>query len=180
MATQEIINIGTLPNDGEGDPLRVAFSKINNNFSNLFPTAINTSSSYTVGNTAGQLIFETSASTFTMGQLYMYVADPGGNSSQSMQLNAQINQALDDAKFSAVGTSVFGTPLTTYSMQVVGGNVQLLANPLVDTTLFHFIGSQIIWTGANVPGLLFGIDGYVDSVMSTENALDLETEQSFQ
>ena len=35
MATQEIINIGTLPNDGEGDPLRVAFAKINNNFSNL-------------------------------------------------------------------------------------------------------------------------------------------------
>ncbi len=29
MATQEIINIGTLPNDGEGDPLRVAFAKIN-------------------------------------------------------------------------------------------------------------------------------------------------------
>ena len=29
---QEIINIGTLPNDGEGDPLRVAFGKINNNF----------------------------------------------------------------------------------------------------------------------------------------------------
>ncbi len=66
MATQEIINIGTLPNDGEGDPLRVAFAKINNNFSNLFPTAINTSSSYSVGDTPGQLIFETDANTFTM------------------------------------------------------------------------------------------------------------------
>jgi hypothetical protein len=179
MATQEIINIGTLPNDGEGDPLRVAFAKINNNFSNLFPTGINTSSSYTNGNTAGQLIFETNANTFTTAQLYMYAADAEGNSSQSMQLNAQINQALDDAKFSAVGTSVFGTALTTYSMQVSGGNVQLLANPLVDSTVFHFIGSQILWIGANVPGLLMGIDGYVDSVMSTENDLNVSTEQAF-
>jgi hypothetical protein len=179
MATQEIINIGTLPNDGEGDPLRVAFAKINNNFSNLFPTAINTSSSYSVGTTPGQLIFETDANTFTMAQLYVYAADPTGNSSQSMQLNAQINQDLDNAKFSAIGTSVFGNALTTYSMQVSGGNVQLLANPIQDTTIFHFIGSQIIWTGANVAGLLLGIDGYVDSVISTENDLNVETEQSF-
>ena len=179
MATQEIINIGTLPNDGEGDPLRVAFAKINNNFSNLFPTTINKSSSYTVGNEPGQLIFETDAATFTMGQLYMYAADAEGNSSQSMQLNAQINQDLTDAKFSAVGTSVFGNALTTYSMQVVGGNVQLLANPLVDATIFHFIGSQVIWIGSDVPGLLMGLDGYVDSVMSTENDLNLATEQPF-
>jgi hypothetical protein len=179
MSTQEIINIGTLPNDGEGDPLRVAFGKINNNFANLFPTAINTSSSYSVGDTPGQLIFETDANTFTLGQFYVYAADPTGNNSQSMQLNAQINQDLDDAKFSAVGTSVFGNALTTYSMQVVGGNVQLLADPIQDTTIFHFIGSQIIWTGANVAGLLLGIDGYVDAVISTENALNVETEQSF-
>jgi hypothetical protein len=35
MAEQEFINIGATPNDGNGDPLRVAFGKINNNFSNL-------------------------------------------------------------------------------------------------------------------------------------------------
>jgi hypothetical protein len=179
MSTQEIINIGTLPNDGEGDPLRVAFGKINNNFANLFPTAINTSSSYSVGDAPGQLIFETDANTFTIAQLYVYAADPTGNNSQSMQLNAQINQDLDDAKFSAVGTSVFGTPLTTYSMQVAGGNVQLLADPIQDTTIFHFIGSQIIWTGANVEGLLIGLDGYTNAVVSTENDLTIETEQSF-
>ena len=31
--TQEIINVGAQPNDGEGDPLRTAFEKVNNNFS---------------------------------------------------------------------------------------------------------------------------------------------------
>jgi len=33
---QEIIQIGPLPNDGLGDPLRTAFTKTNNNFSQLF------------------------------------------------------------------------------------------------------------------------------------------------
>lgn len=36
---QQIINIGVLPNDGLGDPLRVAFSKINNNFGELYLAA---------------------------------------------------------------------------------------------------------------------------------------------
>ena len=37
MATsQEIINVGTVANDGQGDPLRLAFTKTNNNFSTLF------------------------------------------------------------------------------------------------------------------------------------------------
>ena len=36
--TQEIINIGAAPNDGEGDPLRTAFEKINNNFSQNYKT----------------------------------------------------------------------------------------------------------------------------------------------
>ena len=36
---QEVINIGPAPNDGLGDPLRTAFAKTNNNFSQLFSTA---------------------------------------------------------------------------------------------------------------------------------------------
>ncbi len=33
---QQIINIGALPNDGTGDPLRVAYGKINDNFDELY------------------------------------------------------------------------------------------------------------------------------------------------
>ena len=178
MATQEIINIGTLPNDGEGDPLRVAFAKINNNFSNLFATFINTSTSYTVGNTAGQIIFETPANTFTMGEMFIYTADASTEESQTIQLFAQLNTANNDVKFSGYGSTFFGNALATYDMAVVGGNIQILANPLTEDTLFHFIGSQNMWIGANVMGLFIGIDGYIDSVMSTENDLIVQTEQA--
>lgn len=33
---QQIINIGSAPNDGTGDPLRVSFQKANSNFSELY------------------------------------------------------------------------------------------------------------------------------------------------
>jgi hypothetical protein len=33
---QQVINIGTAANDGSGDPLRSAFDKINDNFSELY------------------------------------------------------------------------------------------------------------------------------------------------
>lgn len=177
MATQQIINIGTLPNDGEGDPLRVAFAKINNNFSNLFSTFVNTSTSYTTGDTAGQVIFETPADTFTMGELYIYSAASNTADSQTIQLFAQTNQANDDVKFSGFGSTFFGDPISRFDMIVDGGNVQILADPLVDDTLFHFIGSQIMWTGANVMGLLLGVDGYSNTVLSTENNLNISTEQ---
>lgn len=33
---QQVINIGTSANDGSGDPLRTAFDKVNDNFSELY------------------------------------------------------------------------------------------------------------------------------------------------
>jgi hypothetical protein len=173
MATQEIINIGTLPNDGEGDPLRVAFGKINNNFSNLFATFVNTTTSYSEGNTPGQIIFETPANTFTMGQILIYSADPAATSSQTINLFAQINQSGDEVKFTGSGSTFFGNAVTTYDMVVADGNVQVLANPLINKQLLHFIGSQNLWTGANV-GLLGEV---ATSTISIEVEQPTKTEQ---
>jgi hypothetical protein len=178
MATQQIINIGTLPNDGEGDPLRVAFSKINNNFSNLFSTFVNTSLSYSSGNVAGQVIFETPANTFTMGEMFVYTADSSTNESQTIQLFAQLNQSADDVKFTGYGSTFFGNALSSYDMEVSDGNVKILANPLTGNLLFHFIGSQNMWVGPNVPGIPLQLDGYIaNSIMSTEEDQGVTTEQ---
>lgn len=178
MATQEIINIGTLPNDGEGDPLRVAFGKINNNFSNLFATAVSTDSSYTVGDAPNQVIFETPANTFTMGEVFIYSACANTEESQTITLFAQLNQAGDAVKFTGYGSSFFGNAISSYDMAVVAGNVQILASPLVDETLFHFIGSENLWSGPNVAGLFLSLDGYTNTFMTTENDFLMTTEQN--
>lgn len=176
MATQQIINIGTLPNDGEGDPLRVAFGKINNNFSNLFATFVNTSNTYTAGNTPGQVIFETPANAFSQGQFYIRSNDPGTNDSQTIQLYAQIDPSGGNVKFTGYGSTFFGNSLARFDMDVLGGNVRILCDPLINNAMFHFISSQVMFQGNPIPGLEIGLDGYVDSVMSTEDDFILETE----
>lgn len=145
MYTQEVINIGATPNDGAGDPLRVAFDKINNNFTSLFTTFVNSTTSYTTGDSSGQIIFETPASTFTQGQFYIQTIDEGTPDSQSIILTAQINNTLDDVKFAGYGTTFIGNALTQYDMEVFDGNVRILANPLTADNLTFNISSQIMW-----------------------------------
>jgi len=42
---EQIINLGSSPNDGTGDKLRVAFTKVDHNFGELYDTDRNTSNS---------------------------------------------------------------------------------------------------------------------------------------
>ena len=181
LYSQQIINIGANPNDGEGDPLRVAFSKVNNNFSNLFQTFLNSTVAYSFGNTAGQVIFETPANTFTEGQFYIKSTDGGTPNSQSIQLFAQINNDHTAVKFTGYGSTFFGNAVSTYDMTVnnITGNVQIVVNPLISDDLTHYIASQIMWAGPNVPGMTISPDGYgANSALSTETTVPLTTEQS--
>lgn len=53
---REIINVGSAPNDGTGDPLRTAYEKCNSNFGELYSryqTSVPSTSSGTVGDSAG-------------------------------------------------------------------------------------------------------------------------------
>jgi hypothetical protein len=175
-ATQQIINIGALPNDGQGDPLRIAFGKINNNFSNLFATFTNTSTSYTNGNAPGQIIFQAPANEFTQAVFYIQSSDTINNDSQSLSILSQLNTQQTLVNFTATGFTYFGNCLATFDMAVVGGNVVILCNPLVSDTILHFIGSQIMYVGEMVEGQELALDGYANSVMATENNNNITTE----
>lgn len=178
MATQEVINVGTVPNDGLGDPLRTAYQKSNNNFSSLFATAVSISNNNTVGSTADQVIFETSATEFSNGEIIVYTIDTLSSETQTIKLFAQLNYDNDDVKFTGYGSTFFGNALSTFNMDVSSGNVRVLASPLTANTLFHNIGSQNFWTGPYIPGLELQLDGYTDTVLITEDGLILATEQA--
>jgi len=171
---QEYINIGATANDGTGDPLRVAFGKINNNFSNLFLTTTNTTTSYTVG-LDQQIIFETEANNFTQGQFQIRSSDSDGANSQNILINAQIKNSGVGVRWTAYGTTFEGDALTRYDMAIADGNVILYANPIANTTMVHFIASTITWQGI-LPGIPIGLNGYANSVMATENDLEITTE----
>lgn len=139
--TQEIVNIGTLPNDGEGDPLRVAFGKINNNFSTLFATATVTSESNSVGTTPNQVIWELPVAQFTQGQFQILSGNTTTNDSQSVTISAHLTYDQSDVKWTGYATTFNGNAVTTYNMAVAGGNVQILVTPLVAANLQHFIAT---------------------------------------
>jgi hypothetical protein len=61
-------------------------------------------------------------------------------------------------------------------MDVSDGNVRLLVNPIVDEVLLHFISAQVTYVGDTLDGMDIQLDGYDDSLMATQNDLDLTTE----
>lgn len=172
---QEYINVGATANDGTGDPLRVAFGKINNNFSNLFFTSTNTTTSYTVG-LSDQIIFETPVNQFTQGEFQIRSTNDQGPESQDIFLSAQIKNSGLGVRWTGYATTFEGNAITRYDMDVVGSNVVIYAKPIANTVMIHFIASTVTWQGSTLPGLPIGLNGYVDSVLGTEDGLILTTE----
>ena len=175
--TQEIINIGTQPNDGEGDPLRTAFAKINNNFTQLFSTGFFTSNAYSTGDTAEQVIFTTPVETFTQGIIQINSNDTSSTDTENITLNVSVVNDGSDLTWVGHSTLFFGNVLTGYDMDIFESNVRILVNPLIDTTIFHFISAQITWTGVPVPGLYLITDAEVDPLtINTEVDFIMQTE----
>lgn len=174
---QEYINIGAQANDGEGDPLRTAFAKINNNFSNLFFTTTSTSNAFTVGLATNQVIYETAANAFSQAKFQIRSSDPGTIDMQDITITASITNNLAGVKFSGYGTLFEGNTLCRYDMDVFDGNVRLLINPIKDAVILHFIASEVTFIGVEPPGVEIGLDGYVaNTVLGTQDDLILTTE----
>jgi len=174
---QEYINIGAQANDGEGDPLRTAFAKINNNFSNLFFTTTSTSNTFTVGLDTNQVIYETSANTFSQAKFQIRSSDPGTDDMQDITITASITNNLAGVRFTGYGTLFEGSALCRYDTDVLDGNVRLLINPIKNAVILHFIASEVTFIGTSPPGVDIALDGYsANSLLGTENGLILTTE----
>jgi hypothetical protein len=174
---QEIINIGILPNDGKGEPIRTALIKIGNMFTELYKSDFSTSTEYTTGNVPGQLIFQTPADSFTQAKLQVNSRNPQTDTTQNITIGASINHDTATVGFSAYGTVFTGEALTRYDMDIFEGNVRLLSNPLTTDTLVHFTSCQVTFPGKELPGLEVGVDGYpVGTLMITQDDLILTTE----
>jgi hypothetical protein len=174
--TQEVINIGAQPNDGEGDPLRTAFEKVNNNFSQLYSTGFFTSNAYSSGTVADQVIFETPVETFTQAVFQINSNDVSSTDSENITLTATILTDGSDIKWTGHSSIFIGNVLTDYSMDIFDSNVRILVSPFIDTDIFHFISAQITWTGVPVPGLNLQVDGSINENIDTESNLNLQTE----
>lgn len=143
--SQEIINVGALPNDGDGDPLRVAFTKANNNFSQLFSTTVVNSTANTSGNTT-QAIFQVAANTVTLGQVFLCTSEVGNVlNSQSTTFTVLLSQDHSNVLYNPISNVSFGNALTTYSFAISSGNLVVSAIPVTSANLTHYVGFQTLY-----------------------------------
>lgn len=146
MAIQ-LVNVGGLPNDGEGDPLRTAFQKINNNFIYMQQTSANITSAVTLDDAPNQVIFEYPANEFSQAIIQIKSFRSDNNDTQNALVTAQIANDQSDISYSISNITKIGDWLTQYDMDVADGNVRVLVNPLQNEPITHFIAYQVTWTG---------------------------------
>jgi hypothetical protein len=84
---KQIINIGTQPNDSTGDPLRTAFSKINNNFNELYANIGDSNFRFSLNDmttTTGNINIDPAGTAVVIGSgTQLYVSDPASSTNQN-------------------------------------------------------------------------------------------------
>ena len=135
---REIINVGATPNDGEGDPIRTAFIKTNNNFGELYsrvqvepPIALTGS----VGDTAGMTAYDSEYYYYCFGNYdgstEIWNQVPNAAQANVTALSATGNITAD--YFFGDGSQLTGVEVA--SIQNGNSNVQVYANSNVATSV---------------------------------------------
>ena len=139
--TQQIINIGAAPNDGQGDPVRTAFAKTNNNFSQLYSIAQSSPPPTLTGSTgdfAGMYAYDSN-------YFYYCFANYTGNS----VIWAQITQAGN------ISVSAINNGNSNISIGGVGANATVSVRGTSNVAVFSNAGillSGVVSAAGNVRG----------------------------
>jgi hypothetical protein len=174
---QQIINVGATPNDGAGDPIRTAFIKSNNNFSQLYSRAqVSPPTSLTgeIGDEAGMYAYD---STY----FYYCFADYDGSSI----IWAQVTQVGN------ISTNQINSGNSSVVISGSGGNVVMDVNGVANAAVFtattanlignvvaggYFIGDGSLLTGlpqtyANANVTAYAESGWGGNIIPSANAI---------
>lgn len=156
--SQQYINIGSTPNDGLGDPIRTAFQKTNQNFSELYANS---------GNGGGNVNFSNVSSSII----------PSANITYSL---GNSTNWWANAWFGSNTIYIGGIPIgVTGNILTVGGNAVVTTGNTGNTVLGNIIVNGIVSATGNVQGnyilgngaLLTGVSGSSDANVLTGNTL---------
>jgi len=146
---KQVINIGTTANDGTGDPLRSAFDKVNDNFTELYTddagdvNSVNAGTGISVNSTTGAVTVTNSAPDQT-------VALTGGT---------QISTSGTYPNFTITNDA----PNATHTGEVTGSAALTIAN---DVITHAKLGAEFTTTGAVTTALDFGANQVFTKTMS--------------
>jgi len=170
---QEIINIGTTPNDGTGDPLRTAFNKVNENFTELYTddagdvNSIEATAPIARDNATGAVTISLSDLGVTSGKL----AADSVITDKILDLNVTTAKIADDAittdkLANSINTTITDLQTDKYDKTggTISGNATITGNLIVDTnTLYVDSSNNRVGIGTDSPSSKLEISGATGS-----------------
>ena len=151
MCAKQVINIGTTANDGTGDPLRSAFDKVNDNFTELYTddagdvNSVNAGTGISVNSTTGAVTVTNSAPDQT-------VALTGGTSITTSGTYPSFTITND-------------APNATHTGEVTGSAALTIANDIITHAK---LGAEFTTTGAVTTALDFGANQVFTKTMGSD------------
>jgi hypothetical protein len=144
-----LVNIGNTANDGTGDAIRVAFQKVNDNFSNIHSSFVmtgaltvgNATINTVVSNTGGLVVSNSSSSTVANVGLLKIGNSTTNATLSSLQLSIIANSTIGNA---VVNSSIVSLGNSTVNTSYSVGTLQL-ANSTTNTTITRssiFVGNS--------------------------------------
>lgn len=116
---KQVINIGTTANDGTGDPLRTAFDKVNDNFTELYNDDAGDVDS--VNGQTGVVVLDSDDISEGSTNLYnqTHTGDVTGSTALTISANAVTNTKINNG---AVGFSKLSTTMVVTEAEGIGSN----------------------------------------------------------
>jgi hypothetical protein len=165
--TQQIINVGTVANDGQGDSLRTAFIKTNDNFSELYGDVLTTPT--ILNGNSNVFVNANSNVTFAVAGISNVMVVSSAAVSIAGDLNVSGNTNLTG---NVVGTSI-SNGNTSIQIPAIGGNASVsvanVANIAVWSTAGQFVSGQMSVTG-NINGANLNAAGMINAGTSVVGA----------
>lgn len=161
--TQQIINIGAAPNDGEGDNLRTAFDKVNENFSNVWAQGPVDSNVQIQGNTISTLQVNQDLALSPNGVGNVRLNNntiPGANNTWFLGSTTNRWRGLFvgnvvAGNISTVNLNVPGDAYIGGNLTVVGDTIQI-GNITTDTLTIQLANTALTDAAANGAGITVG------------------------
>jgi hypothetical protein len=182
--TQYVINIGAIPNDGTGDPLRTAFNETNLNFDQVFaagPVLSNiriANNSILTTTTNGNLILAPNGigriqANATIVPSVANVRDLG---SATQRWSTVYAQYLDvSANLNIAGNIVYNGDLNVAGNLTVQGNIIQVGNIVTETLTIQLANAASTANAANGAGITVGANDNIATVLynSTSNVWNM-------
>lgn len=135
----QTINIGTLPNDTTGDPLRSAFTKINNNFAEQYSTVNVT----TLDDSPGCVLLTIPIGTVSHALLQITSRSTTTTAFQSQMMSVVLTNDAGDVAFTTFGALNNGANVADIYPELVPGNLQISCQALSNTAITHTITYRV-------------------------------------